>query len=275
MPRQRTYLVSVEFAVGTDIEETAGGVIGTSTKSVPVGEELDGVDVGLVSSKSLDGLTSPDIPQFGESITGARDEDVLVGRVDADGHDVAQVVGELGHLRAGLDIPQHTGHVTGRGKDTAIVDETAAGQVTRVSRQLARDTGRPLAGRQVVDRANVIQTATGDIVSTRGVGASHHPRRPQWDRVNFVGGVGVPDNELSILRGGNEVTAVSRPVHGVNLGQMALECPAWLHPDPGQSLGLVLCNLTDCTDERNASQYLNSILYCSERERRQVGVCWC
>lgn len=79
--------------------------------------------------------------------------------------------------------------------------------------------------------------------------------------MDFVGGVGVPDNELSILRGGNEVAAVSRPVHGVNLSQMALECPAWLHPDPGQSLGLVLCNLTDCVNGKKRGSVYNSIMY--------------
>ena len=136
---------------------------------------MDGVDVGLVTRKSLNGLTGTNIPQFGESIAGARNEDVLVGRVDADGHDIAQVIGKFSHLGSRFDIPQHTGHVTGRGEDTAIVDEAAAGKVARVSRQLARDTGWALTRRQVVDRANVVQTTTGDVVSTGGVGASHDP----------------------------------------------------------------------------------------------------
>lgn len=35
--------------------------------------------------------------------------------------------------------------------------------------------------------------------------------------MNFVGGVGIPDNELAVLRSGNEVSSVGRPVHGVNL----------------------------------------------------------
>lgn len=41
--------------------------------------------------------------------------------------------------------------------------------------------------------------------------------------MDFVGGVGIPDDELSVLRGGNEVSSVGGPVHGVDLGQMALE----------------------------------------------------
>lgn len=99
-----------------------------------------------MTGKSLDGLTGTDIPKLGESVAGARDEDVLVGRVDADGHDIAQVIGEFGNLRARFDIPQHTGHVTGGSQDTAVVDETAAGQVAGVTGKLTRNAGRTLAG---------------------------------------------------------------------------------------------------------------------------------
>ena len=169
------YLVGVEFPVGTDIEETAGGVIGTSTEGVSVGEELNGVDIGFVTSKGLDSLAGTDIPKFSEGIAGAGDEDVLVGGVDADGHDVAQVVGELGDLGTGFDIPQHTGHVTGRSENAAVVDETAARQVAGVTGKLARDTGRALARGQVVDGANVVKTTASDIVPTGSIGASHDP----------------------------------------------------------------------------------------------------
>lgn len=47
--------------------------------------------------------------------------------------------------------------------------------------------------------------------------------------MNLVGGVGVPDNQLPILRGGNQVPAVGRPVHRVDLGQVALERSLRLH----------------------------------------------
>ena len=41
--------------------------------------------------------------------------------------------------------------------------------------------------------------------------------------MNLVGGVGIPNNKLAVLRGGDKVSAVGRPVHGVDLGQMTLE----------------------------------------------------
>lgn len=51
--------------------------------------------------------------------------------------------------------------------------------------------------------------------------------------MNFVGRVRIPDDELPILRGGNQMTAVGRPVHRVNLGQVALQCPSRFHPNTG------------------------------------------
>lgn len=124
------YLVGVKLAVGTDIEQTAGSVVGTSTEGVAVGEELNGIDVGLVSGERLDGLAGTDIPQFGESVACTGNEDVLVGRVDADRHHVTQVVGELGDLGTRLNIPQHTGHIAGRGNDAAVIDEATAGEIS-------------------------------------------------------------------------------------------------------------------------------------------------
>lgn len=38
-------LIDVQLPIRTDVEETAGGVIRTCSKSVPVGEELNGVDI--------------------------------------------------------------------------------------------------------------------------------------------------------------------------------------------------------------------------------------
>lgn len=41
------------------------------------------------------------------------------------------------------------------------------------------------------------------------------------------------------------MAAVGRPVHGVDLRKVALECSAWLHANSWESIGLVLRNLTD------------------------------
>lgn len=41
----QAYLVDVEFAIGANVEQAAGGVVGARAKRISVGEELDGVDV--------------------------------------------------------------------------------------------------------------------------------------------------------------------------------------------------------------------------------------
>lgn len=79
--RLGTYTVYVELAVSADIKESAGSIVGASDKGVSVGEELDGVDVGLVAGKGLDGLAGADVPELGESIAGTRNEGVLVCRI--------------------------------------------------------------------------------------------------------------------------------------------------------------------------------------------------
>lgn len=213
-----------------------------------VGEELDGIDIALVARKGLHGLAGADIPQLGEGVAGAGDEGVLVGGVDADAHDIAQVVRELGDFGTGLDIPLHAGHVAGRGEDAAVVDKSAAREVSRVAGELAGDAGRAITvGVEVVDGADVVETTAGDVVAAGGVGASHDPRGAEGDGVDLVGGVGVPDDELPILRGGDEMSSVGRPVHGVDLGQMALEGLAGLHHLVlGEGVLLVAGDAGDC-----------------------------
>jgi len=171
----KTYLVAVELAIGTNIEQAASGIIGTSAEGISVGKELNSVDVGFVTSKCLHGLASTDIPQLGEGVTGTGDEDVLVGWVDANRHHITQMIGKLGNLGARFDIPQHTSHVTRRSDDAAIIDKAAAGEVTGVARKLARNPSRAFARGQIVDGADVIQTTTSDIVTARRIGTSHDP----------------------------------------------------------------------------------------------------
>ena len=47
--------------------------------------------------------------------------------------------------------------------------------------------------------------------------------------MNFVGAVTVPDYQLAILTGRDQVPAVTRPVHGVYLGQVTTQCPPGSH----------------------------------------------
>lgn len=92
-----------------------------------VGEELNGVDVGLVTRKSLHSFTSSNVPQLCEGVTSTGDESVLICWVEADAHDIAKVVGKFNLLGARLNIPLHASHVARRGENASVVDESTAG----------------------------------------------------------------------------------------------------------------------------------------------------
>jgi hypothetical protein len=135
----KSYLVRSKFAIGADVEKTARCVVRTSTKSVSVGEELNSVDVGVVGGEGLDTLLLADIPQLSKGVAGTRHELVVVERVDAQAHDIAEMVGKLVHLGARLEVPEHAGHVARRGEDALVADESAATEVARVAGQLSCD----------------------------------------------------------------------------------------------------------------------------------------
>ena len=50
-----------------------------------------------------------------------------------------------------------------------------------------------------VDGADIVETTTGDKVSAGRIGTSHDPARTEGDGVYFVGRVGVPNDEFTIL----------------------------------------------------------------------------
>jgi hypothetical protein len=86
------------------------------------------------------------------------------------------------------------------------------------------------ANRLAVDEITyVIQATASNEVTTWGVSAGHDPRRSQRNGVDFVGRVGVPDDELSILRGRDKVSSVGRPMHGVDFSKMAFQVSSGLH----------------------------------------------
>lgn len=118
------------------------------------------------------------------------------------------MVGKLLQLLASLDIPKHASHVARGCEDTAIIDEATAGEVTGMAGKLSCDAGGAISGREVVNGANVVKTTAGDVVSAGGIGTGHDPRRSQRDGVDLVGSVGVPDDELAILRGRDEMPSV-------------------------------------------------------------------
>lgn len=170
-----SYRVALQLAVGTNIKQTAGCVVGTGTEGIAVGEVLDGVDVRVMCCESLDALLLADIPELGEGVAGTGHELVVVERVDGQTHDIAEVVGKLVDFRARLKIPQNASHISRGGKDAPVADEPTATEVAGVAGELTRDASRTFPGRQVVDGADVVETTTGDEITAWRVGTGHHP----------------------------------------------------------------------------------------------------
>lgn len=134
------------------------------------------------------------------------------------------------YLNASFDVPEHASGITRRGDDLLVVNEAAARKVASVSVELAADANRELLALEVVDGANVVKTTASNKVVRGGVGAGHDPRRAKGDGVRLVCRQRVPNEELAVLRGRDEVDLVTGPVHSVDLGEVPLERAANTRP---------------------------------------------
>mmetsp|Transcript_44876 Transcript_44876/g.124459 ORF Transcript_44876/g.124459 Transcript_44876/m.124459 type:complete len:423 (+) Transcript_44876:439-1707(+) len=222
--------VLLHLLVRAQVEEAARGVVRAGGESLAVGEEMDGVDIRLVARERVRALLFGRAPHLGGRVARARDER-LSAAGDRNAHHVAIVFRVLLLLRAGGDVPQHATHVARRGEDLLVVDEAAARQVARVGRELTRDLDGLVLRVEVVDRADVVQAAARDVPAPRRKRASHHPRGTERDRVDLVGGEGVPHNQLAVLRRRHQVARARlplSPVHRVDFREVALEDAAVL-----------------------------------------------
>lgn len=124
-------------------------------------------------------------------------------------HDVTSMIAELGGPHTSLDIPKHAGHVPRTCNNLPVAQESTTAEVPRMRRELlsAFDL-HALLLTQIVDGADVVETTARNEVAGGCVGAGHDPAGPEGDGVHFVGGVGVPDDEFTILGGGDEVPLV-------------------------------------------------------------------
>jgi len=165
-----------KLAGSADVPQTAGGIVGASAESLGVGEELHGVNVGVVATEGLHALALTDVPQLGCGVASTRHEDVRI-RVLGNGHahDIAVVVVEVGDLVSSLNVPQDAGHITGRSDNLAVSEEAAARQVSSVGVKLTAHANLRLPAAQVVDGANVVETTASNEATGRRVGTGHDP----------------------------------------------------------------------------------------------------
>jgi len=188
-----------ELLVATEIEEAGGGVVGPGDEGVAGGKELDGVDVRVVANKGVRALACANVPDLGRGITRTADENVLVG-IQRQRHDVALVALKCCYLCVRLDIPQYASLISRRRDYLFIIDETTAGEVAGVGVQLPLHSDWIVLRVEIINGAYIIKTTARHEVPCRGVGARHHPRASQRNRVNLISCERIPHNQLTILR---------------------------------------------------------------------------
>lgn len=67
--------------------------------------------------------------------------------------------------------------------------------------KLTGNAGGTFSRGEIVNRADVVEATTCNVVPTRGIGASHDPRGSKRYGVDFVGCIRIPDDQLAILGG--------------------------------------------------------------------------
>lgn len=100
-----THRIALKFPVCANVKQPTRRIIGTCAKSVAIGEELNGVDIGVVSSKGLTALLLPNVPKLGECVAGARNKLVVIQWVYAQAHHISKVIRKLCDLLASLNVP--------------------------------------------------------------------------------------------------------------------------------------------------------------------------
>lgn len=66
--------------------------------------------------------------------------------------------------------------------------------------KLSSDPGWTITRREIVDRADIVEATASHIITAGGIGTRHHPRGPEGNGMDFVRSVGIPDDELAVLR---------------------------------------------------------------------------
>lgn len=232
--------VLVHLAICAHVEEAARGVVRARGEGIAVREELDSVDIAFVACEGLYCFAGTDVPDLGHGVACARDEDVgiraereassrtsseekrLKEKTPADSpHDIPSVIIVLLNPNPILNVPEHTSHITGTSQNLPIIQEPAARQVSRMRRELSRNFNGSLPTPKVINRADVVETSTSYPVPRRRIRARHDPTTAQRHSMHLVCRVCVPDDQFPVLRGRDEVSLVTGPVHGVDLSEMA------------------------------------------------------
>lgn len=108
-------------------------------------------------------------------------------------HHIPRMIIKLNNPNPRINIPKHTSHIPRTSQNLSIIQKPTTTQIPRMGTQLPSNFNSPLLNPKIINTTNVIQSSTGNKISTRRISASHDPGGTERDSVNFVGRVGVPD----------------------------------------------------------------------------------
>ena len=208
--------VHCDFVVGPQVVQAHAAVLAARGQGVAVGEEGEGVDVGLVPGEHALRAAGADVPHAHVKVAAAGGKDVRVADVHAG--NVPAVADELAHGHAALRVPLDSAGVPGDGEHLVRRQEAAPGKEARVPVQL----DDLFAGAQPMDRADVVQAARGRQGAVLAEVAAHHPAAAEVHGRELVRRRRLPQNHLPVLGGAEDVAAVVGPAHCVDLAVMAL-----------------------------------------------------
>jgi hypothetical protein len=78
--------------------------------------------------------------------------------------------------------------------------------------------------------------------------------------MDFVGGIGIPNDEFPVLRCRYQVSSICRPMHRIDLREMTLQCLSGLHHlILWEGLMLAFGNVGDCTDTISIQLHLQCV----------------
>lgn len=194
---------ALDILTGADIPEEDVGIIGASGEGVAAGEEGNRVDVALVTAEGHDVFAVTHIPEFGGGVASTRDKSILVGR-EGNSDDVTNMTDEFLELVACLDVPFHASLIARACEELVVGFESAAREEAVVSSQLLGGVALSEVA-EVEERAAVVETTGSDPLTRRRICTGHDPGRAERDGVDLVGGGTMPDDEFSILSGGNKM----------------------------------------------------------------------
>ena len=211
-----------EFIVGSQVENMDSPVFTAGGKGISIaGHKVDAVDISRVSHEGLHGrFRGSNVPDFGGLVDTGGHKDIFIRGTERHEIDVFLVFGKGIEDGAAGNVPPNAGGISTGRQDLGIVQEPTAGNESIVGGHFH---GLFRIG-QFVDGAKIVESSTGHHFSFGlFVSHTHDVGRLERNRLDFVGGDRIPNEQIAILSRRDEVTGVSGPVDRGDFSEVSFE----------------------------------------------------